>query len=108
MVQKSTAEARSSNPAGPSHSWLAVGTSAGAVKLYDSATGELRWTAAHANEGYVTGLAVCLFPAPYLTSACLGPISHSWLHVAAGLCVTTMSSQTGGIMADNLLNRTPC
>lgn len=52
-LQASSAEARSSNPAGPSHSWLAVGTTAGAVKLYDSATGDLRWTAANANEGCV-------------------------------------------------------
>lgn len=51
LQEASSAEARSSNPAGPSHSWLAVGTSAGAVKCYDSATGELRWAAANMNEG---------------------------------------------------------
>jgi len=51
ILQELSAEARSSHPAGPSHSWLAVGTSAGAVKLYDSATGELSWQASNTNEG---------------------------------------------------------
>lgn len=58
LMQEFSAEARSSNPAGPSRSWLAVGTSAGAVKVYDSVTGELCWTAAAVNEGYV---AVCSY-----------------------------------------------
>lgn len=50
-MQELSAEARNGNPAGPSRSWVAIGTSAGAVKLYDSATGDIQWQAAHANQG---------------------------------------------------------
>jgi hypothetical protein len=36
---------------GMSCSWVAVGTSSGAVKLYDSATGEIKWQTNSCNEG---------------------------------------------------------
>jgi hypothetical protein len=36
---------------GMSRSWVAVGTSSGAVKLYDSATGDIKWQTNSCNEG---------------------------------------------------------
>ncbi|KAF6255059.1 quinon protein alcohol dehydrogenase-like superfamily [Scenedesmus sp. NREL 46B-D3] len=42
---------------GMSRSWVAVGTSSGAVKLYDSATGEIKWQTNSCNEGGVDCLA---------------------------------------------------
>ncbi|KAI8470283.1 MAG: hypothetical protein J3K34DRAFT_521515 [Monoraphidium minutum] len=51
----SEAKARSGNPA--STSSLAVGTSAGAVRAYDSATGGVRWQAPGCIQGGVTCLA---------------------------------------------------
>uniref|UniRef100_A0A383W0U0 Small-subunit processome Utp12 domain-containing protein n=1 Tax=Tetradesmus obliquus TaxID=3088 RepID=A0A383W0U0_TETOB len=42
---------------GMSRSWVAVGTSSGAVKLYDSATGEVKWQTNSCNEGGVDCLA---------------------------------------------------
>eukprot|EP00878_Enallax_costatus_P031972 GHUV01035052.1.p1 GENE.GHUV01035052.1~~GHUV01035052.1.p1 ORF type:complete len:236 (+),score=59.52 GHUV01035052.1:306-1013(+) len=43
--------------AGHARSWVAVGTSSGAVKCYDSATGEVQWQAVNCNEGGVQCLA---------------------------------------------------
>jgi hypothetical protein len=36
---------------GISRSWVAVGTSSGAVKLYDSSTGDIKWQTNSCNEG---------------------------------------------------------
>jgi hypothetical protein len=36
---------------GSVRSWVALGTRSGAIKLYDSASGELRWQTAGCHEG---------------------------------------------------------
>lgn len=45
------AAAGAQNGAPASYSCVAIGTSGGSVQLYDSSTGELKWTAARSNEG---------------------------------------------------------
>lgn len=50
LLQAQAAKARS-KPAGPSRAWMAVGTASGAVKAYDSASGELQWQCRDSNEG---------------------------------------------------------